>query len=89
MALGARRSDILRLLIGHGMRLVSVGLVFGLAGSVALAGALSGLLFGVRPRDPAVLVAVPTLLAMVALLGTYVPARRGARLDPLVALHQE
>jgi putative ABC transport system permease protein len=89
MALGARRSDILRLLIGHGMRLVFVGLVFGLAGSVALAGALSGLLFGVQPRDPAVLLAVPTLLAIVALLGTYVPARRGARLDPLVALHQE
>jgi putative ABC transport system permease protein len=89
MALGARRSDILRLLIGHGMRLVFVGLALGVGGSVVVTRALSSLLFGVSPRDPAVLLVVPALLAMVALLGTYVPARRGARLDPLVALHQE
>ena len=66
-----------------------MGLVFGLVGSVALAGALSSLLFGVASHPAVLTDGCPTVLAIVAFLGTYVPARRGARLDPLAALHQE
>jgi putative ABC transport system permease protein len=76
VALGAQTRDILRLVLGQGLRLILFGLVVGLAASFALTRVLAGLLFGVTPTDPLTFVAVSSLLLGVALLACYVPARR-------------
>jgi putative ABC transport system permease protein len=89
MALGAEGRDVLRLVVGQGVRLTLVGVLLGLAGALLLTRVLSGLLFGVSATDPLTLVCVPLLLAFVALLACYVPARRAAKVDPLVALRYE
>lgn len=89
MALGARRTDVLRLVVSRTMLWVAVGVGVGLIGSVSLRRLLAGLLYGVSPTDPLVLGAVSLLLAAVALLASYVPARRAAKVDPLVALRWE
>ena len=89
MALGARSADVLRLVVGGGMRLTLIGIGVGLAGAVIAARALGALLYGVRPTDPVTLVAVAGLLCAVALLAAYLPARRAARLDPVVALRSD
>jgi len=89
MALGARHADVLRLVLGQGLRLVMAGLVVGLAAAIPLARALSSFLFGVRPTDPLTFAGIPLLLAGVALLASYLPARRAARTDPLTALRVE
>jgi len=89
MALGARSHDVLRMVLGHGLRLVGIGVVLGLAGALALTRFLAGQLYGVRPTDPLTFVAVTALLAVVALAATYLPARRAARVDPMVALRSE
>jgi ABC-type antimicrobial peptide transport system permease subunit len=65
------------------------GVVIGIAGALALTGALKSLLFGISPRDPLTFVVVPGLLALVALIAAYLPARRAARLDPMEALRIE
>jgi len=89
MALGAQRGDVLRLFMGHGMRLVLLGLVIGLGGALALTRLLSSLLFGVSTRDVATFVLVGVGLTVVGVLACYLPARRATKVDPLVALRYE
>lgn len=89
IALGAREADVIKLVVGHGLRLVAAGIGIGLAGSLAVTHLMSGLLFGVTATDPATYVSVAALLTVVALLACYVPARRAAKVDPLVALRAE
>jgi putative ABC transport system permease protein len=86
MALGARTTDVLRLMVNANMAWVLLGLVIGAAGSAGVSRMLMGLLYEVRPLDPLVLSAVCFLLAAVALLASYLPARRAAKIDPMVAL---
>ncbi len=89
MALGAQASDVLKLLIGSGMVLALIGVVAGLAGAFALTRVMAGLLFGVSTTDGVTFVTVSTGLIVIALLACYVPARRAAKVDPLVALRYE
>ncbi|HEV8385596.1 MAG TPA: ABC transporter permease, partial [Candidatus Acidoferrales bacterium] len=89
MALGAKREDIFRLVIGHGMRLVIFGVVLGLAGAFAASRGMQKLLFQVRPTDTVTYAAIPVLLALVALAACYVPARRATKVDPMQALRYE
>ena len=89
LALGAQRSQVLRLIMGQAARLTATGMGLGLLAALGLARMLSGLLFGVAPSDPATLVCVALLLAGVALLASYLPARRATRIDPLTALREE
>jgi predicted permease len=89
VALGARRADVLRLVLGQGMMPVACGCAAGLALSVLLAPLYGRLLFGVRPFDPATYAAAAALLAFAGLLACWVPARRATRLDPLDALRAE
>ena len=89
MALGARRRDVLRMVMGEGLRLTVAGLAVGACAAIGLSRLLRGLLFGVRPTDPLTFAAVSLLLGGVALLACFVPARRAARVDPMVALRNE
>ena len=89
MALGARGSDVLRLLIRQSMAVVALGLAIGMAGALALTRLMSGLLFGVSATDPVIFAGVALLLAAVALAACYLPARRATRVDPLVALRHD
>jgi ABC-type antimicrobial peptide transport system permease subunit len=88
-ALGARQSEILRLVLGHGMLLAGVGTAIGLAASLALTRFLATLLFGVTPRDLATMASAAASLIAVALLACYIPARRASKVDPLIALRSE
>ncbi|HXF25984.1 MAG TPA: ABC transporter permease [Bryobacteraceae bacterium] len=88
-ALGAAPEDILRLVLGQGLRAIAVGIAIGLAGAVAMTRLLSGLLYQVRPLDPGTLVAASLFIAFVALLASYVPARHTLRIDAATALRHE
>jgi ABC-type antimicrobial peptide transport system permease subunit len=89
MALGASSGDVLRLILRQGMTLAGIGLVLGLGGAIAASRFLSSVLFEVKPGDPLTYAGVAILLAVVAFAATYLPARRAARVDPLVALRIE
>jgi ABC-type antimicrobial peptide transport system permease subunit len=89
MALGANKEDILRLVLGHALRLTLLGVVLGLAASFALTRYLSTLLLGVTSTDALTFSSVAVLLCAVALLACFLPARRAMRVDPMVALHYE
>jgi predicted permease len=89
MALGADRGNVFRLVLGQGARLALVGIAIGLAASFALTGALSSQLFNVSATDPLTYAGVALLLCAVALLACYLPARRAAKVDPMVALRYE
>jgi putative ABC transport system permease protein len=89
MALGAQKRDVLRLVVGEGMIQVFIGIAAGLAFALALTRLMTSLLFGVSATDPITLVAITLLLASVALLACYLPARRATKVDPLMALRYE
>jgi putative ABC transport system permease protein len=89
MALGARPSGVVALVVAQGVRPAAVGLVIGLALALALSRILARLLFGVGPRDPASFAAVAGVLLVVAVVASYLPARRAARVDPALALRAE
>ncbi len=88
-ALGASTGDILGLVLRAGMWMTGIGLVFGLAGTLALSRLLATLLFGVGERDPVTIAAVAAILGAVALCACYIPAHRATRVDPMVALRYE
>ena len=89
MALGAQPKDVLRVIVGHGLRLVLVGLCIGVAAALVVTRWMSSVLFDVKPTDPLTFAAVAVLLTAVAFLASYIPARRAMRVDPMVALRYE
>jgi putative ABC transport system permease protein len=88
-ALGASGSTLLRLVLYRGLALAGIGLVIGIAGSIAVTRAMAAILYGVGARDPMTMTAVGAILAIVALAACYVPARRATQVDPTVALRYE
>jgi putative ABC transport system permease protein len=89
MALGAQPQDVLRVIVGHGMRLALIGVAIGLAGAFAATRWMSSFLFGVKPTDPWTFAAVVAVLFAAAFLACYFPAQRAMRVDPMVALRYE
>jgi ABC-type antimicrobial peptide transport system permease subunit len=89
MALGAQGSDVSRMFLRHGMRLTFAGVALGVAFSLALTRLTSALLFGVGPTDLPTYALVSLCVAGVALLATYLPARRASRIDPILALRSD
>ena len=89
MALGASGQDVLKAILGHGLRLTLVGVALGLAGAYVLTRLLTSLLYGVPPTDLPTFVGVSLVLVAIALLASYLPARRAAKIDPMVALRHE
>lgn len=90
MALGAKRGDILKLLVvGQGMWMTAIGIIIGLAGAIGLTQVLKGMLFGVNAIELTTFAGVTLLLSGVSLLACYIPARRAAKVDPMVALRYE
>ncbi len=88
MAMGARQGDIVRMFLGKGVVLAAVGIVAGLVFSASTASMMASLLYGVRPRDPAVFLIVPLLLLAVAALASYLPVQRATKVDPMIALRE-
>ena len=88
-ALGASRTSLLRMVLGRGLILTSVGLAIGLVGALGLTRLMTTILYGVGARDPATLASVAAVLAAVALAACYLPARRATKVDPIVALRYE
>jgi putative ABC transport system permease protein len=88
-ALGAQRRDLLQMVLGRGLKLTLIGITLGVAGAFGLTRLMSNLLFGVSATDPLTFAGVAALLVIVALLASYLPARRATKIDPLVALRYE
>jgi putative ABC transport system permease protein len=89
IAVGAERNDVLRLILGQGARAALLGIAVGIATALALTRLMTSLLFGVSARDPLTFVGVATLLTLVGLGASFLPARRAMRVDPIVALRHE
>jgi putative ABC transport system permease protein len=89
MALGASRGRLLRSVLGDGMKLAAIGVGVGAIGAIMLTGFISGFLYGTNPTDPVTFIGIALFLCGVALLASYIPARRATRVDPMVALRYE
>src|SRR5262249_51837215 len=89
LAMGASLPDVLRMIVFEGMRPTLLGLFIGVAGALALARVMSSLIYGVSPRDMLTFLSVSIVLAAIALLASIIPARRAAKVDPMVALRYE
>ena len=89
LALGAEKRDVLRLVVGQGFKLTLIGVVIGTVGALSLTRFLSSLLYGVKPTDLPTFLTVMLILIAVALVASYIPARRTAKVDPIVALRYE
>ena len=89
IALGAQRKDVLSLVVGYGLKLAVLGLVLGLVAALAVTRFVESLLYGVTATDPAVFIGVSALLLLVAMLASWLPARRATKLDPMIALRHE
>jgi putative ABC transport system permease protein len=89
LALGAQRTDVLKLVLGHALKLTGIGVAIGVAGSLALNHALANQLVNVRPADFVTLIGVSVMLTGAALAACFIPARRAANIDPMTALRHE
>ena len=89
LALGARRADVLRMIVRHGVGLTLAGVGIGTVGAMALGGFVRGVLYGVSPSDPATIGVVAVVLLLVAAFASWIPARRAALVDPAVTLREE
>jgi len=89
LAIGAQATDVLRMVVGEGLKLTMLGTGLGLVGALIVARLISSLFFGIGPYDPVTFAGITVLLTMVAFLACYIPARRATRVDPLVALRYE
>jgi putative ABC transport system permease protein len=89
LAVGASSGALLRLVLGQAAKLVSIGICLGLVGAMVVARAISSLLYGISPFDTATFASVSLVLAVVAFLASYIPARRAASIDPMLALRYE
>ena len=89
MALGAKRGEVVRMILGRGVRVIALATIVGVAGSLAAAPLIRRQLYGITAQDPVTFIGVPAILAIVAMIACYVPARRAARVDPVVALRSD
>jgi ABC-type antimicrobial peptide transport system permease subunit len=89
LAVGARREDVLTMILRRASTLTAMGLTLGVAMAFGLAQLTSSLLFGVRPNDPVVFISITIAVAFIAMGSSWIPARRASRIDPMVALHDE
>jgi predicted lysophospholipase L1 biosynthesis ABC-type transport system permease subunit len=89
MAIGATPADVMRLIVGDGLRVTVIGIAVGIAAAIAAARVIQTLLFGITSTDPLTYAAITATLAVVALVASYFPARRAARVDPMIALRAE
>jgi len=89
IALGATGGQILKMVLGQGLVTVALGIAVGLAGSLFLTRTMRSMLFEVSPNDPLTIVGITLLLVLIAMLASYIPARRATRVDPMIALRYE